>query len=267
MSGRTLALGQYYPAQSPLHSLDPRIKLFLSLSIIIALFFIDDLELMLATAIFIPVLATVAKLPYRWILRSLRPLLFILMFTFAIHLFLTSGLPVFSIGPLTATREGFLQGFFYASRLILVILFSSFITLTTTPVQLTDAIESILSPLKVVRFPAHEIALMMTIALRFIPTLLTEAETIMKAQKARGARFDSGNVFRRAKSFVPLLIPLFIGAFRRADELALAMEARGYAGGEGRTRMRRLRVRLLDVLWLIIGVLIILAMVGLSRWL
>ncbi|MCK4267401.1 MAG: energy-coupling factor transporter transmembrane protein EcfT, partial [Actinomycetia bacterium] len=149
-------------------------------------------------------------------------------------------------------------------RLILVILFSSFITLTTSPVQLADAIESILSPLKVIRFPAHEIALMMTIALRFIPTLLTEAETIMKAQKGRGANFDSGNILKRARSFVPLLIPLFISAFRRADELALAMEARGYAGGSGRTRLHSLKVTSRDVVWLLSGLLVIFSIVGLS---
>ncbi len=264
MSGRSLALGQYYAAKSPLHALDPRVKLFLSLTIVTALFFVENLGVLIGAAFLVPVLASVAKVPFRWVLKGIRPLVFILFFTLLIHLFLTEGVTLFAIGPLTATVEGLIKGIFYSTRLILVILFSSFITLTTSPVQLADAIESILSPLKVIRFPAHEIALMMTIALRFIPTLLTEAETIMKAQKGRGANFDSGNILKRARSFVPLLIPLFISAFRRADELALAMEARGYAGGSGRTRLHSLKVTSRDVVWLLSGLLVIFSIVGLS---
>lgn len=264
MSGRSLALGQYYAAKSPLHALDPRVKLFLSLTIVTALFFVDNLAVLVGAAFLVPVLASVAKVPFKWVLKGVRPLVFILFFTFLIHLFLTEGATLFTIGPLRATGEGLIKGIFYSTRLILVILFSSFITLTTSPVQLADAIESILSPLKVIRFPAHEIALMMTIALRFIPTLLTEAETIMKAQKGRGANFDSGNILKRARSFIPLLIPLFISAFRRADELALAMEARGYAGGSGRTRLHSLKITPRDVAWLLLGLLIIFSIVGLS---
>ncbi|HEB13169.1 MAG TPA: energy-coupling factor transporter transmembrane protein EcfT [Actinobacteria bacterium] len=266
MSGRSLVLGQFYPAKSPLHALDPRVKLFLTLTLVISLFFIDNIAILISSAILIPILAKVAKLPYRWILRGVRPLVFILSFTFLIHLFLTEGELFFRLGPLIATWDGLVKGIFYSSRLVLVILFSSFITLTTSPVQLTDAIESFFNPLKVFRFPAHEIALMMTIALRFIPTILGEAETIMKAQKARGANFDSGNILKRARSFVPLLIPLFISSFRRADELALAMEARGYAGGEGRTRMRQLKIEPIDLAWLIIGLLVIFSIVGVSWW-
>ncbi len=266
MSGRSLALGQFYPAESPLHSLDPRVKLFLTMTLIISLFLIDNIAILLGSAILVPILAMVAKLPYRWILRGIRPLFFILGFTFLIHLFLTEGELFFKLGPLTATWDGLIKGIFYSARLVLVILFSSFITLTTSPVQLTDAIESFFNPLKIIKFPAHEIALMMTIALRFIPTILGEAETIMKAQKARGANFDSGNILKRARSFVPLLIPLFISSFRRADELALAMEARGYAGGEGRTRLRQLRIGRSDLAWLTIGLLLIFSILGISWW-
>ncbi|MDP1808849.1 MAG: energy-coupling factor transporter transmembrane component T [Actinomycetota bacterium] len=265
MNGRSLALGQYYPARSALHTLDPRVKLLLMLALVTAIFFINNLAVMVAAGLLVPVLATVAKVPYSWVIRGLRPLLFILILTFFIHVFFTPGARLAAIGPLTATRAGLRNGAFYSLRLGLVVLFSSFVTLTTTPVQLTDAIESIFGPLKKFRLPVHEVALMMTIALRFIPTLLSEAETIMQAQKARGADFESGHIFKRAKSFVPLLIPLFISAFRRADELALAMEARGYAGGEGRTRLHVLKVRAADVVWLIGGLAVIALVVGV-RW-
>ena len=264
MNGRSLALGQYYPADSPLHALDPRVKLGLSIALITAIFFINNLAVMLATAILIPILAAVARLPFKWVLKGLRPLAFIVIFTFLVHVFFTPGPALFALGPVAATTSGLRRAVFYSLRLVLVILFSTFITLTTTPVKLTEAIESILSPLKKLRFPAHEIALMMTIALRFIPTLLSEAETIIKAQKARGADFDSGHIWRRAKSFVPLLIPLFVSAFRRADELAMAMEARGYSGGEGRTRLHVLKIGLTDLAWLAGGLAaaIVLVMIG-----
>ena len=264
MNGRSPALGQYYPAKSPVHALDPRVKLFLTALVVIGIFFVHDMALLLAAAMLILVLASAARLPYRWLAGGLRPLLFILVFTFFIHVFFTPGEVLFGLGPVTATFSGLRNGIFYSLRLTLVILFSSFITGTTTPVQLTEAIESIMSPLKRFRFPAHEIALMMTIALRFVPTLLAETETIIKAQKARGADFESGHILRRARSFVPLLIPLFVSAFRRADELALAMEARGYTGGEGRTRMRVLKVGTADIVWLAAGVVVVAALVGAS---
>lgn len=262
MNGRSLALGQYYPARSALHTLDPRVKLSLVLSLVTGLFFIDNLAVMAAAGLLVPALATVAKVPYSWVIRGLRPLIFIIVLTFFVHLFFTPGVRLAMIGPLTVTVAGLRNGVFFGLRLGLVVLFSSFVTLTTTPVQLTDAIESIFGPLKRFRLPVHEVALMMTIALRFIPTLLGEAETIMQAQKGRGADFESGHIFKRAKSFIPLLIPLFISAFRRADELALAMEARGYAGGEGRTRLHTLKVRAADVAWLIGGLAVITLVVG-----
>jgi energy-coupling factor transport system permease protein len=266
MNGRSLSLGQYYPATSPLHALDPRVKIFLILALIVSLFFIDTIALFIPLALLVLFLSALAGLPQRWVWRSLRPLVFILAFTLLIHVFLTPGLIWFRLGPLTATWTGLHQGLFFSFRLILIITFSSFITLTTTPVRLADAIESLLGPLRIVRFPVHDFALMMTIALRFIPTLLEEAETIMNAQKARGADFESGNIIRRTQNFLPLLVPLFIGSFRRADELALAMEARGYAGGEGRTRLHVLRIRAIDLLWLVGGMLMIVGLLAVS-WL
>lgn len=262
MNGRSLVLGQYYPARSPLHALDPRVKLLLTLALVAAIFFINELVVMAAVGLLVPILAAVARVPLSWVIRGLRPLLFILLLTFFIHVLFTPGVRLATMGPITVTATGLRHGTFYSLRLGLVVLFSSFVTLTTTPVQLTDAIESLFGPLKKVRAPVHEVALMMTIALRFIPTLLIEAETIMKAQKARGADFESGHIFKRAKSLVPLLIPLFVSAFRRADELALAMEARGYAGGEGRTRLHTLRLRSVDIAWLFGGLAAIAFVVG-----
>lgn len=265
MIGGSPALGQYFPVDSALHRLDPRAKLSLVLGFMIALFFIDQMAVMLGSAIIIPLLLVVSKLPPRWLARSLKPLIFILLFTFVIHLFLTPGPALFRLGPLTGTRTGLARGAFFGLRLILVIAVSSFVTLTTTPVRLTDAMESLLKPLKRVRLPVHEFALMATIALRFIPTLLAEAEGIIRAQKARGADFESGNIIRRARSFVPILVPLFVGAFRRADDLAVAMEARGYAGGEGRTRLHILSMRPTDYLWLFGGTVLVGALLWADR--
>jgi energy-coupling factor transport system permease protein len=266
VSGRSLSLGQYYPATSPLHALDPRVKIVLVLALVVSLFFIDQIALFGPLALLVLVLSALAGLPYGWVWRSVKPLLVIVTFTLLIHVFLTPGAIWFRLGPATATWTGLQQGLFFSFRLLLIITFSSFITLTTTPVRLADAIESLLSPLRVVRFPVHDFALMMTIALRFIPTLLEEAETIMKAQKARGADFESGNILRRTRNFLPLLVPLFIGSFRRADELALAMEARGYAGGEGRTRLHVLRLQASDALWLVGGLAVIVVLLAVS-WL
>ena len=184
-----------------------------------------------------------SKVPFRLLLKGLRPLRFILVFTFILNLFFLQGeTPLLNLGFTVITREALLTAIQYSLRLVLLVLFSSLLTLTTAPVTLTDGLERLLSPLRVIHFPAHEMAMMMTIALRFIPTLLEEADKIMKAQSARGADFESGNLIARAKAMVPLLVPLFVSAFRRAGELAMAMEARCYHGGEGRTRLRVLRL-------------------------
>ena len=188
-------------------------------------------------------IVAISQIPPKYVIKGLRPLLFIIILTFILNIFFTSGETVlFRLGFLVLTKEGLLQGVFMALRLMFLVSGTSLLTLTTSPIALTDGIESLLNPLKVIKFPAHELAMMMTIALRFIPTLLEETDKIMKAQMARGADFESGNILQRAKALVPLLVPLFISAFRRADELAMAMEARCYRGGDNRTRMKVLRV-------------------------
>ena len=239
-------IGQYYPTQSIVHSLDPRAKILICIIFMIVLFVGNNFYAFLVTGIFTLVCVFLSKVPLKMLIRGLRPIVFIMIFTMALHIFLTPGPTMFQIGPLKATWTGLMQGFFIGLRLIILICFTSLLTLTTSPIELTDGLEDILKPLSKIGVPAHEIAMMMTIALRFIPTLLEEADRIMKAQMSRGADFESGNIIERAKSLVPLLVPLFVSAFRRADELAMAMEARCYRGGEGRTRMRELKMRKID---------------------
>ena len=240
-----ITLGQYYPSGSAIHRLDPRVKIGLVLLFTVAVFLMGNLWGLLLTAALMFALAKVAHLPIGRMLRSLWPLAYILIFTFLIHAIDVSGEGkevLASWGAFALTEKGLTAGAFFTLRLALLVVGASFLTLTTSPLELTDGIEDLLRPLKPLRVPAHEIALTITIALRFVPTLLEEAEKIMKAQMSRGADFESGNLFRRAANYLPLMVPLFVGAFRRADELALAMEARGYRGGEGRTRLRELKV-------------------------
>lgn len=234
-----ITLGQYYPANSPVHRMDSSVKLMLTIAYIVIIFLVDKLIgygyilLYSAFAIFM------AAIPFRYILRSLKPLWFILVFTFVLNLFFTdTGSVLFAFWILKITDLGLKQAVFMALRLAFLVAGTSLMTLTTSPIALTDGLERLFSPLKIVKFPAHELAMMMAIALRFIPTLIDETDKIMKAQMARGADFETGNIFQRAKSLVPLLVPLFVSAFRRADELAMAMESRCYRGGEGRTRMK-----------------------------
>lgn len=251
----SLTIGQYYPSESPVHRLDPRLKITAVLIYAIILFMVRNFTSFAIVAIFILGLIWLARLPWQWVFRGLKPLVYILTFTLALHLFTTAGPTWFEMGPLKVTRAGFLTGTFVCIRLILLVLGTSFISLTTTPIELTDGLEYLLSPLKVIKVPAHELAMMMTIALRFVPTLLSEADKIIKAQSSRGADFESGNVFKRAKNFIPLLVPLFVSVFRRADELALAMESRCYRGGEGRTRLNELKMRGID--WVALGVILV----------
>lgn len=243
-----MIIGQYYPAESPIHSMDPRAKIFISLVFMIVLFLGNNFQAFLIMGLFTGFVILLSKVPVNLLIRGLRPILYIMIFTMGLHLFLTPGSEIFHVGPIRATWQGLMQGVFIAVRLVILILFTSLLTLTTSPIELTDGLEDLLKPFKRLGVPAHELAMMMTIALRFIPTLLEEAERIMKAQIARGADFESGNLMKRAKSLVPLLVPLFVSAFRRADELAMAMEARCYKGGEGRTRMRILKFRSLDLI-------------------
>ena len=238
-----ITLGQYYPADSAVHRLDPRMKILLLVAMIVAIFLCGDLLAYIPVIGVLALASYLSKVPFRLLLKGLRPLRFILVFTFILNLFFLQGeTPLLNLGFTVITREALLTAIQYSLRLVLLVLFSSLLTLTTAPVTLTDGLERLLSPLRVIHFPAHEMAMMMTIALRFIPTLVEETDKIMKAQSARGADFESGNLFARAKAMVPLLVPLFVSAFRRAGELAMAMEARCYHGGEGRTRLRVLRL-------------------------
>ena len=235
-----ITLGQYFPGNSWLHKLDPRTKLIATLLYISSVFTAESLLSYGLVGGFACICCLLSQVPIKTLVKSVRPLWLILVLTLAIHLFSTPGMVLFQLGPLSISQEGIRMGIFMSLRLVLLILFSSLLTLTTSPIALTDGIERLLRPFKALGVPAHELAMMMTIALRFIPTLLEETERIMKAQMARGAEFSSGNLVKRAQNLVPLLVPLFISAFRRADELATAMEARCYRGGEGRTRMKEL---------------------------
>lgn len=238
---RDITIGQYYPIDSPIHRLDPRTKIAMTFAFIISLFFGAYLILYGFAAISLAIVIKVSKVPFSYMVKGLKSILILVLFTVVINVFLTEGDPILEIGFLKITLEGLIVAFAMAVRLIMLIIGSSILTLTTSPIDLTDAIERMLKPFEKIKVPAHEIAMMMTIALRFIPILLEETDKIMKAQMARGADFETGGLIKKAKNLVPLLVPLFISAFRRADDLALAMEARCYRGGEGRTKMKKLK--------------------------
>ena len=234
-----VAIGQYYPGDSPIHKLDPRIKLICSFSFIVLLFLIPSALGYIIAACFVALCVKVSTVPFGFILRGLRAIFILLMFTIMLNIFFMPGEDLlFRFGWISVYMEGIERAAMMGTRLVLLIFSSSLLTLTTPPIDLTGAIEFVLTPLKKIRVPAAEIAMMMTIALRFIPTLVEEMDKIMKAQKARGADFETGGLIKKAKSLIPLLIPLFISAFRRADELAMAMEARCYRPEARRTRMK-----------------------------
>jgi len=260
-----IMLGQYFPGNSFVHKLDPRCKILLTLVFISSIFLATSYTGYFLLALFLSLIIGVAGIPLLIVLRSIKPLWIILLLTAGIHMFMTPGTPWVSLGPLSITEEGFRQGIQMSARLVFLIIISSLLTFTTSPIALTDAIERLLSPLKRVNLPVHELAMMMTIALRFVPTLLEETDRIMKAQMARGADFSSGNLLRRGQNMVPLLVPLFISAFRRADDLATAMEARCYRGGEHRTRMKELNLGIRDI-GAVIGTGMLLGMLGWLRW-
>ncbi|MGI6151717.1 MAG: energy-coupling factor transporter transmembrane component T family protein [Christensenellales bacterium] len=246
---RNITLGQYYPTDSPVHRLDPRIKILLTLAYVVLVFLVTNWLGYGFLLLGITLACVLSKVPFPYLLKSLRPLRFILIFTFVLNLLFTGGNEVW-LGwwIFRITAEAFNRALFFSLRMVFLVAGTSMLMLTTSPITLTDGLERLLSPLKVFRFPSHELAMMMTIALRFIPTLLDEADKIMKAQMARGADFESGRLFARAKAMVPLMVPLFVSSFRRADELAMAMESRCYHGGAGRTRMRVLRLKWQDLL-------------------
>ena len=245
---QNITLGQYLPGASPLHRMDPRNKIILTLCYIIGIFLVKGPAGYLLSAALVYACSRMANIPLKYLARGLKPLRIIIIFTTVLNLFMGGGEDVFfQIGFVRATWSGLGNAVYFALRLIFLVLGTSLLTLTTSPIALTDALERLMSPLRVVKFPAHELAMMMTIALRFIPTLLEETDKIMKAQSARGADFETGNLLRRAKAMVPLFVPLFISAFRRASDLAMAMEARCYRGGEGRTRMRVMQLTRIDL--------------------
>ena len=253
-------LGRFHPVASPLHALDPRAKILATTALVLGLFLVDSIAGFLVVATAMTVLMAASGIPAGTFLRILRPVAFIVALTVLFQvLFSREGATLVEWGPLEVHSGGLRLGLFLGLRILLLVSAAGLLTATTTPVALADGIEDLLSPLKRLRFPAHEVAMMMTIALRFIPTLGEEAEKITKAQAARGADFSEGGPLRRARALVPVLVPLTVGAFRRADELADAMESRGYRGGEGRTRYRELRFRTRDALALAVTVLILLA--------
>ena len=236
----SITLGQYYQTDSVLHRLDPRVKLVGTFAYLISLFVVDSFVGYILAGLFLAAMIMLSNVPFRYIIRGMKAIIFLLMITVVFNLFLTPGEVIWQFGFLKMTKEGLTFAIKMAVRLSLLILGSSIMTLTTTPTQLTDALESLLRPLKKVHVPVHEIAMMMSIALRFIPILMEETDKIMKAQIARGADFESKNLIKKIKSMVPLLVPLFISAFRRANDLAMAMEASCYRGGEGRTKLKPL---------------------------
>ena len=238
---RDITIGQYYPVDSVIHRLDPRTKLFGTMIFIISLFFANSLLCYLAATVFMGAAVKLSKVPFRFIVRGLKAIVLLLLISIAFNLFLTDGEELFRIGFLRVTREGAALAFFMGMRLMYLVVGSSIMTLCTTPNQLTDGLEKSLGGLKRIGVPVHEISMMMSIALRFIPILVEETDKITKAQMARGADFESGNLIQKAKNMIPLLVPLFVSAFRRATDLAMAMEARCYRGGEGRTKMKPLR--------------------------
>lgn len=240
MNLQAVTIGQYYPGDSALHRLDPRTKLTGVMVLSVAIFLPTEWPAYLLTALFVAAALALSRVPVRFLLRGLRPILIFLGITVVLNLFLTPGEPLIQVWRMTITREGLLLSGIATFRLFLLVLSASLLTLTTSPIRLTDGLERMLRPLEPIGVPAHEIALMMTIALRFIPTLIDEADRIIRAQMARGAEFQSGSLLKRMRGLIPVMVPLFVAAFRRADELATAMEARGYRGGKGRTRMKEL---------------------------
>ena len=245
---RDITLGQYYPSDSILHRLDPRVKIIGTLVFIISLFMFDNFIGYIAATIFLVSMIALSKVPVSFMLKGLKAIIILLVFTALLNMFLTPGETIFAWWIFKITKEGLRTAVFMVIRLIYLIVGSSIMTLTTTPSNLTDGIEKLLGFLRIFKAPVHEIAMMMSIALSFIPILLEETDKIMKAQMARGADLESGNLIRRIKSLIPILVPLFVSAFRRANDLAMAMEARCYRGGDGRTKMKPLKYKKRDAI-------------------
>ncbi len=250
-----IMLGQYIPGSSILHRLDPRTKIIWTALLMVAVFMIESWQEYVMMGALTLILLLISGVPVKQSLKGIKPLLLILIITAVLNIFFIDGRTLFEIGPIRVTYEGLISAVKLFFRLVILIITASLMTLTTTPMAMTDGIEKLLKPLERIGVPAHEIAMMMSIALRFIPTLMEETERIMKAQASRGADFDTGSIFSRVKSFIPVLVPLFVSAFKRADELAEAMESRCYRGGKGRTRLKSIRFTALDLSTSLTGIL------------
>jgi energy-coupling factor transport system permease protein len=251
-----ITIGQFFPGNSWVHRMDPRSKILLTLLSIFILFFVKSFWGFFLFFALCATVIVVSHIPFRFIIKGLRPIALLILFTAVLNLFLTPGTPAFTWKFISISWEGIRMALFMMVRVTLLLFLSSMLMYTTSPIQLTDGIERLLAPFRKVGVPAHEIALMMTIALRFIPVLLEETDKIIKAQKARGADFESGNLVRRAKAFIPILVPLFVSAFKRAEDLATAMEARCYTGGDNRTRMHTLKYSKIDAIATVICVIL-----------
>ena len=262
---KDITLGQFFPGDTVVHRLDPRTKLILVIVYIITLF---SAKWFVTYGLVLVVLASIialSKIQLKTILKSLKPLLFIIVLTAILNLFYTPGETLLEFWIFTITKEGILSAVFMALRITMLIAGTFMLTYTTSPIALTDGLEQLLNPLKKIKVPVHELAMMMCIALRFIPTLIEETDKIMSAQKARGADFETGSLLSRAKALIPILVPLFISSFRRADELAVAMECRCYHGGDGRTRMKQLHYAHRDIVALVGGLVIMILVICLGR--
>lgn len=240
-------IGQYYPTGSIVHRTDPRVKILLTFLFIVFLFFVNSPLGYIMALIFIVLVTSLSRIKFSMILKGVRPLRWIILLTFIVNLIFTPGEPIFSLGPISISQDGITTAIKLGLRLIFLVMGTSILTLVTSPLSLTDGVEGVLAPLNIVKFPVHELAMMMTIALRFVPTLIEETDKILKAQMARGADFESGNILNRARNMVPLLVPLIINSIERADELSTAMEARCYRGSQGRTKLNPLKLELKDI--------------------
>lgn len=262
---KDVTLGQYFPGNSAIHRLDPRTKLIMLIVYITALFLVQNWVGYGVVILFLALTVSISRIPLKSLFSGLKPLIFIMIFTGVLNLFFTTGETVLiSLWKITITLEGVIRAVFMILRIMLLVIGTFLLTYTTSPIALTDGLESLLSPLKLIHLPVHELSMMMCIALRFIPTLIEETDKIMSAQKARGADFETGNLIQRVKAMIPILVPLFIGAFRRADELATAMECRCYQGGNGRTKMKMLRYSGRDGVAFLTGALLVAAVVLLN---
>ena len=262
---KDITIGQYIYGTSPVHRLDPRFKLLAVIGFIVLLFICKNFWSIGLLSLFCAFLYYLAGIPVKMILKSLKPVIPIILLTSILNMFFVDGDPLFSFWKVTVTVQGLRYALVISVRIIILIASSSLLTYTTSPIELTNALESLLKPLTKINFPVHELSMMMSIALRFIPTIISETDRIMSAQKSRGADLDSGNFIQRIKALLPILVPLFVSAFKRADELALAMECRCYNGGEGRTRLKQLKFKLIDIAGTAVIAVIAAAVIILNR--